>query len=72
MKNEAGKGPTEHNKAVERMAQERQSPGATSAGGHGADAPDNDTRKMNESLKNSGAPDTSAQTEARRGDKKDR
>jgi hypothetical protein len=69
MKNEPGKGPTEQNKAMERMAQERGSPGATSAGGDGANAPDNDTRKMKDSLKDAGAPDTSANTGARRGDR---
>jgi len=31
MRNQPGKGPTEQNKATERMAQERASPGATSA-----------------------------------------
>ena len=68
MKNEPGRGPTRQDKTVERMAQERASPGATSAGGDGADAPDNDTRQADPRLKHSGAPDTSANTAARRGD----
>ena len=68
MHNEPGKGPTSPSKATERMAQERASPGATSAGGDGAAAPNNDTRRLDPALKDSGAPDTSANTDARRGD----
>ncbi len=71
MKNVAGRGPTEQNQAIERMRQERASPGATSAGGHGAAAPDNDTRALDPGLAGSGAPDTSAQTDTRRGNQTD-
>lgn len=67
MKNRPGVGPTDRNKALERMAQERASPGATSAGGDGAAAPDNDTREADPRLRGSGAPDTSARTVERRG-----
>ena len=69
MHNEPGKGPTSQSKTTERMAQERASPGATSAGGDGADAPDNDTRKLDPALRHAGAPDTSANTDLRRGDR---
>lgn len=68
MQNETGSGPTRSDKTLERMAQERQSPGASSAGGHAADAPENDTRQAVESSEDSVPSFTSANTAARRGD----
>lgn len=68
MQNEPGFGPTRSDKTAERMAQERQSPGATSAGGHSADAVDNDTGPGHRSAELGGPSTTSANTSARRGD----
>lgn len=68
MMNKPGSGPTRLNKTIERMAQERKSPGATSAGGHGADAPNNDTSEDPTSSQAGGNLNSSANTSARRGD----
>lgn len=60
--------PTQPGKTLERMQQERQSPGTTSDGGHAADAPQNDTaRDPRSSQAGRGDLDSSAQTTARRG-----
>ena len=68
MHNEPGHGQTRHDKTTQRMEQERKSPGATSAGGHGADAPDNDTSADPSSSQARANLNTSANTAARRGD----
>jgi hypothetical protein len=68
MKNATGKGPTNPSKTIERMEQERASPGSTSAGGHAADAPDNDTTKLPGAVTKADS-DASANTAARRGDR---
>jgi|GEM_PF-4081949 len=68
MKIESGQGLKRQNKTTERMKQERNSPGATSAGGNGADAPDNDTSQDPTSSQSGGSLVASANTAARRGD----
>jgi hypothetical protein len=68
MQNQPGSGPTRQDKTTERMEQERRSPGATSAGGQGADAPNNDTSEDPTSSQAGGNLNSSANTAARRGD----
>jgi hypothetical protein len=70
MMNKPGAGPTRQDKTTERMAQERESPGSTSAGGQGADAPNNDTSEAPSSSQAGGNLNSSANTSARRGDSK--
>jgi hypothetical protein len=69
MHNDPARGPTRQDKTMERMKQERESPGATSAGGQGADAPNNDTSADPTSSQAGHNLNTSANTAARRGDK---
>ena len=69
MDNDPKRGPTRKDKTMERMKQERESPGATSAGGQGADAPNNDTSADPTSSQAGANLNTSANTAARRGDK---
>ena len=67
MKNEPGKGPTNPSKTLERMAQERDSPGSSSVGGNASDAPENDTTKL-PGAQSRTTSDSSAHTAERRGD----
>lgn len=68
MHNDPKRGPTRQDKTLERMRHERSSPGVTSAGGHGADAPNNDTSADPTSARSGDNLNTSANTVARRGD----
>jgi hypothetical protein len=67
MKNKPGQGPTNPSKTLERMAQERNSPGASSVGGNASDAPGNDTTRLPEAHATTNS-DASAHTAERRGD----
>jgi hypothetical protein len=67
MKNEKGLGPTRQDKTIERMQQERDSPGANSAGSAGNEAVSNDPgREGDRSTDDAG--NSSHDTAARRGD----
>lgn len=68
MQNKPGTGPTRADKTLERMKQERQSPGATTAGGHSADASNDDMSSASDSFRPAGPPTTSSNSDMRRGD----
>lgn len=65
---QASQSPTRPDKTLERVRQEHDSPGATSAGGFGADVPGNDTAQAPEAGRPHGPLDSSTHTAERRGD----
>ena len=71
MDNTPGRGPTRKSKTNQRMAQERASPGATSAGGHSADAGVDDPPAGTGRSAEVHRADASTHTAARRGDDAD-